>query len=548
MADAFRARNSGLRPREGARALYGVVSAMTRHVSDWVAVLSPTGAIEFSGGGTTELMSHSDQRLRGRPFILGVEAEHKDRVLTALASAHARPGKAVNVDYRRRRADGNPVQVRTTFEFVEMGPLRGIVATTRLIVRSDSPDRSGIVERIDSLLSERDHPWAIAVVDLKNYRTVASALGHATSTHLLNGVVRRLRAAVGPHDLVGRIGPQEFAVLFDGTQLDDDVRSAIERMHARLRPPLRAGGREVVFSSSIGYVTGRRKYEDGDQALADAEAAAQRAPASRARAFQTAMRIQQARHMRLASELPRVFQRQELQLRYQPIVDLATGRISGVEALVRWMHPELGMISPTEFIPIAEATDWIVPLDRWVMEETAREIVGWKTELPLRLSVNLSAKHLDDPELTTGVAKALGKSGMSPHQLRLEITETALANDLTMAIEALHRLRKVGVTLAIDDFGTGYASFGQLADMPFDVLKVDRSMTSRMGQSARSVVPGIIQMAHQLGLRVVAEGIETEEQLAELRELGCEYGQGYLFATPLAGDKLKSLLSSGRTW
>jgi EAL domain-containing protein (putative c-di-GMP-specific phosphodiesterase class I) len=348
--------------------------------------------------------------------------------------------------------------------------------------------------------------------------------------------------------MVAQVGDSHFAVLLRNEGDDQRAHAAAERIGGRLRAPFRIGGREVVVSAALGFVTSSRFHTNAESALADAEAAAHRAQRFPQR-FQTSMRVADRREVALAAALPRAIERNELQARYQPIIDLQTGEVVSVEALVRWMHPELGLVSPGEFVPLAETSDAILALDRWMLVESTRQLAAWGSRVDLRLSVNISARHLEHPRLPEAVAAALSASGLAPSRLRIEVTETAFAGDVQGSIDALHRLRQIGVSLALDDFGTGYASFAQLADLPFDVLKIDRSMIGRLdGLKGRNVVPGIVSMAHQLGLEVVAEGIETASQVESLRALGSDFGQGFLFSKPLPGNQLLDLLTNRPIW
>jgi EAL domain-containing protein (putative c-di-GMP-specific phosphodiesterase class I) len=288
-----------------------------------------------------------------------------------------------------------------------------------------------------------------------------------------------------------------------------------------------------VVDASIGYAVCDDGQAVADQILSDAESAAHRAGSASARKYDSAFARGERRRVELCSALPRALDRNEFQLRYQPIVDLHTGQIVGAEALIRWMHTELGTVPPAEFVPLAETTDAVLALDRWVLREATREAASWE-EAPVNLSVNISGRHLDDPRLPDRVAAILADTGLRPSRLRIEVTETAFVGDVERSVTVLQRLRELGISVAMDDFGTGYASFAQLADLPLDVLKIDRSLISRVGTDRRrNVLPGVISMAQQLGLEVVAEGIETRDQWNALRNLGCTFGQGFLFARPV---------------
>jgi PAS domain S-box-containing protein len=527
-----------------------LLATLTRHSQEWIVVLTPSGRYRASCGALEPLLGYTEQELFEHAFLFGIEPPFVDRISRAVMEIHAKPGASTVVEYRRIRKDGASVELRSTFVNRLRDPeIRGIVVTTSLAGgKKGVASRDTFVERLERTVAMQTHPYAVCIIDVRNLRQVSSALGQSAATLLTERIVRRLHSGVGPNDFIGHVGSQEFAVLFDGEEDEGRARALAERLQGRLRAPFRISGREVVINPSLGFVTNRRGYDNADEVLSDALSAAQRATGGRTRMFETEMRIENRRRLTLSAALPQAFERDELEAYYQPIVDLETGDVVGAEALVRWRHPNLGAISPAEFVPIAEATDWIITLDRWMIQRAALEAAEWEGDT--KVSVNLSARHLEDPRLADTVRGALERASLPPERLRLELTETALASDVQSSIEALQRLRALGITLAIDDFGTGYASFGQLADFPFDVLKIDRSLVMRLDgdHKGRNVVPGVLSMAKQLGLVVVAEGIETEDQRRTLRDLGCELGQGWLFEKAVPNEALKALLAERRTY
>ncbi|MFW5920256.1 MAG: EAL domain-containing protein [Polyangiales bacterium] len=559
--DSQEEEDTGVHARGGSAAspsqhLFGV---LTQEATEWFAVVSPrSGRIRLVGGGVSSMLGWRADELVRRSFVDGVEPRHREEVAKALEVAARTAGSRTTVRYRRQHKNGGFVEVssvlvnRTDDELVA-----GIVVTTSAVstkARASIPpaldegptDRQSFVDRLSRVLSRPDAKLSVLAIDVTNHRHVAAALGPAEAERLLAALMRRLKEALRPGDVVCKVGPHELAVLLEGNEEEASVRRIADQLYSKLRQSFRIGAQEVVASVALGFATTVRPYEDAEALLTDAEAAAQRGRGSRPRGFRTTMRSDYRRRIQLAAALPRAFQRSELQTRYQPVIRLDDGHVVGFEALCRWMHPEHGMISPGEFIPLAEQLDWIVALDRWMIQESTRQTASWQAPSvgPPWLSVNLSARHLDEPNLAATVATALSSSGLSPDRLHLEITETALADDQRSSVDALRSLQYLGVSLAIDDFGTGYASFGQLADLPVDSLKIDRSFLQKIEEDhGHSVVHGIVDMGHELGLSIVAEGVETENQQRLLQKMGCDFAQGFYYAKPVDGAEAKRLLS-----
>jgi len=529
--------------------LRALFPTLAEHVSDWICVISPEGHYLASGGSLATLFGYREHELLDRGFLHGVDPEFHGALRDAICSIMDQSDHTAVVEYRRARSNGGQTWVRSTFaNRLSDTVVQGIVVTTAQ-VRSASglPDRGTFVTSAARLLATKTR-FAAIVVDLNNHRQIATAFGGNLAQRLLESVARRIQAGVRPGDLVAQVGPSEFAVLVADLSDDEVLQVSVDNVSGRLRAPIHVSGREVVVTASLGYAICEGDAPGPERVLSEAEAAAHRASATAAKKYDSTFEKEERRRVELSSALPRALERSEFQLRYQPIVDLHTGQIVGAEALIRWMHQDLGTVPPNEFIPIAEASDAVMALDRWVMQEAAREATGW-LESPVRLSVNISGRHLDDPRLPDTVATVLGNTGLPPSRLRIEVTETAFVGDVERSIIALQRLRELGISVAMDDFGTGYASFAQLADLPLDVLKIDRTLVNRIGSDRRrNVLPGVISMAQQLGLAVVGEGIETRAQWNALRNLGCNYGQGFLFSRPVsAADFLTQVRMQVRT-
>jgi EAL domain-containing protein (putative c-di-GMP-specific phosphodiesterase class I) len=324
---------------------------------------------------------------------------------------------------------------------------------------------------------------------------------------------------------------------------------------AALRAPLVLDGQEVFPTASIGIALSTPRRSRPDSLLRDADVAMYHAKAEgkdRSAVFDATMLEQAAERLTLEADLRRAIDRGELLVHYQPIVSLRDRAVVEVEALVRWQHPERGLVSPAEFIPVAEATGLIVPIGQQVLEQACRQLAAWQTRYPtepkLVVSVNLSARQFQHPDLLGDIRRAVGAAGLDPHCLKLEITESTVMQDAEAAVTTLHELKTLGIQLAIDDFGTGYSSLGYLKRFPIDTLKIDRSFISGLGQDAQdtAIVRSVLALARSLGLSVTAEGIETTGQEAQLAELDCDRGQGYLFARPLAARDVEAILLRGR--
>jgi diguanylate cyclase (GGDEF)-like protein len=527
---------------------------LTEDASEAFALLSEGWRFRLLGGAAEAVLGSTGGELAGRFMLERVHPADRQRVGRTLAEAQEAPGERPSVVYRWRVREGGYVEVRSTVSCVVGDPaLEGLVVTSHRHERMTRPpaarqveDRATFVGAVARAASQADRGFAVLVVEVSDYRAMAAAMGHELATKVVRYAGKRIHGAVNELDMVAQVGVDAFAVLLGGVQDEERVRAVAERLRARLRTPFHVAGHELIASVSIGFATSGHDFADAEAVLASAEAAAHRAGPTELRAYRTPIRQGVQRHVRLAAALPRALQRNELQIRYQPVVRVADETLSGFEALMRWMHPELGLVSPGEFIPLAEQLDWIVQLDRWMLGEAVRHVATWRGGRPFRLGVNVSGRHLDDPSLVETVASALGASGLMPDQLRIEVTETAVANEPRRSAEALRRLKALGVGLAIDDFGTGYASLAMLADMPFDVLKVDMSFVRKLHDpQSRAVVHNIVAMAHDLSLEVVAEGVETREQLEHLRAMGCDHVQGYLFAKPLTSDEARAWLREG---
>lgn len=404
--------------------------------------------------------------------------------------------------------------------------------------------------------SSPGHTFAVLFMDVDRFQKINDTLGHGVGDQLLIGIARRLVDCVRPEDTVARFSADDFIILLVNVEEDRQAIVVAERIRQCLRPCFNLAGHEIFVTVSLGIAMGAGDYETPDEILRDADLAVNRAKAlgkDRIFLYDPTMRGPSMEAFSLERDLRWALERQELLVYYQPLVELASGRLTGFEALVRWNHPQRGLVMPGEFIPLAEETGLILSLGQWVLREACAAMQAWQTRFqpdpPMTISVNLSARQFTQPDLVELVARTLQETGLPGTRLRLEITETAVMHDPEAAIRMLTSLKELGVRLSIDDFGTGHASLRYLQRLPVDRLKIDYSFISKLETSPESatIVKAILGLAGNLGLRVVAEGIETAEELHLLQKWGCGYGQGYYFSRPLDSEATAALVAGGKT-
>ena len=384
--------------------------------------------------------------------------------------------------------------------------------------------------------------FAVLFLDFDRFKVVNDSLGHAEGDNLLKQIARRLEDALRGSDLVARLGGDEFTILLNKISDTSVPLRVAERIQKKLQVPFELGGGDIFTSASIGIALSTSGHERAEDMLRDADIAMYRAKAigrAKHQVFDQAMHEQALAQIRIETELRQAIERKEFCLHYQPIINLQNSRIIGFESLVRWKHPEFGMIPPNDFISIAEENGLIIPLGQWILHESCRQLREWQISKPaaleLTVSVNLSFKQFLQMDLAEQVAEMLEKTGLHPRYLKLEITESHIMENTETALKTMSSLRALGVQLSLDDFGTGYSSLSHLHRLPVNYLKIDRSFVTQMIESGENseIVRTIVKLAQNLKMRVIAEGIETAEQLVQLKNLNCEYGQGYLFAKPL---------------
>jgi diguanylate cyclase (GGDEF)-like protein len=489
----------------------------------------------------------------------------KSTVVGALAVASYRPDRV----YTAR--DQQILQV-----FAEQVSLAVTDAKTREAMQQAFHDsltglasRALFMDRLDQALASAARGrtrLATLFVDLDGFKLINDSLGHTAGDAVLVGVAGRLRSCLRPEDTAARLGGDEFAVVLQDLGWDQAVAVA-QRIIEALRVPFQIDGKQVSVSASIGVAFNTDRDTDGRMLLRNADLAmyhAKRNGKGRYEIFEPGMRTMPVRSLDLESDLHRALTAGEFALHYQPIVELVDGsldslsgdrlsaRVTGVEALVRWLDPEHGLTSPQKFVPLAEETGLILPIGRWVIHEACRQASAWNAgrngRPPLVVSVNLSARQLQQPDLPDIVAASLAETGLPPRCLMLEITESLLLRDTGITMDVLSRLEELGVRLAIDDFGTGYSSLTYLRRFPIDTVKIDKSFVDEVTSSPKgsALIRAIVQFGQTLEMTTIAEGIEAPEQLRHLYEAGCPLGQGYLFAKPLEAAELGALLGFGR--
>jgi diguanylate cyclase (GGDEF)-like protein/PAS domain S-box-containing protein len=412
----------------------------------------------------------------------------------------------------------------------------------------------------------RDYLFAVLFIDLNRFKMINDSFGHSVGDELLAIIAHRLEVCLRASDTVARLigehtvarfGGDEFAILLEDIQHVSDATRIADRIHRELSLPCTLNGQEFFPTTSIGIALSATGYEHAEDILRDAGIALHRTKLDGHvpyEVFDQTMHASTVARLQLETDLRHAIDQGELQVHYQPLVSLSFGRIIGFEALARWCHPHRGFISPVEFIPIAEKTRLIIPIGTWVLRQACQQTRTWQKQLPshpfLLVSVNLSGVQFVQPDLVELIDSVLKEADLEPHSVKLEITESVLMDNVDSATSMLTRLHTLGVKLGLDDFGTGYSSLSCLHRYPFNVLKIDKSFIQRLGTDDESaeIVRTIIALAHNLRLEVIAEGVETPQQLAYLKTLGCEYGQGYLFSQPVDAETATALLSASLQW
>jgi diguanylate cyclase (GGDEF)-like protein/PAS domain S-box-containing protein len=548
--------------------------ALVGNTSDVITIVDAAGYICTESPTTALHLGYpAGSLVRAQAFDL-VHPEDLPAARDLLAQSMERPKTAITTELRLRHQDGSYRDFEVVANnLLENPAVSGIVITCHNVTDRKAferqlqrlafhdqltglPNRALFLDRLEHALARAARgstSVGVLFLDLDNFKLVNDSLGHDAGDQFLVEVARRLKSCLRSGDTAGRLGGDEFTILLENVADEADAEGVAERVAMALRDPILVAGHEVFASCSMGIALSLPGGDTADSLLRNADLAMYRAKAngkSRYELFDPAMNSVAIERLELEADLRRALDNgSELCVYYQPIVSLETTRVTDMEALVRWAHPQRGLVSPAQFIPIAEETGLIVPLGQWVLEEACRHVRDWQARFPSAapqvISVNLSTRQFQHPTLVADIARTLAETGLPAHQLKLEITESALAHDMDSAVQTLYELKTLGIQLAIDDFGTGYSSLSYIKRLPIDCLKIDKSFVDGLGQDAHdtAIVRSVIELAKSLNLEITGEGIETETQHLRLRELGCQLGQGYYFMRPMAADSVDELFA-----
>ncbi|MEX0663524.1 MAG: EAL domain-containing protein [Acidimicrobiia bacterium] len=524
-----------------------------------MALTTVDGRVLRANRALAQTLGMSEEALEGVSLVALSYHEDRDSVASALANAAAGYGAGDRSEQRWVHADGRPISARMSSSVVRGHDGQPIYLVTqiedtskheendRLLAHQAAhdpltglPNRSMFMEELRRALAngDRREQTAILFIDLDRFKVINDSLGHPAGDRILMTIADRLRATTRPNDIVARFEGDEFTVLCSGVSEESGARAVAARLVEAISKPVVITEGEVFVTASVGIAIAVGELETPETLLRNANAAMHRAKdegRDRMECFASETHDQAVHHFRTANDLRRALERSELRLHYQPIVHLENARVTGFEALVRWEHPERGLVAPADFIGLAEETGLVVPIGAWVLEAACTQLVRWHEQgAHLAMSVNLAARQLAEPGLVSEVARILDATGVRPDAVWLELTESALMRDAEATITSLRALRDLGVQLAVDDFGTGYSSMAYLKRFPVSSLKIDRAFVDGLGRDAddTAICATVVGLAHSLGLRAVGEGVETTDQHSELRSLGCDYGQGYLFGRP----------------
>jgi diguanylate cyclase (GGDEF)-like protein/PAS domain S-box-containing protein len=548
-------------------------AALVQHSSDLVTVVDRRGTVLYQSQSSQPLLGFDADTMVGRSltdFLTPASAADLTAVLRGVAGDADR---VQTVHSTWRHASGRECQMEVTLTNLLANPaVGGLVLNTRDVTDrislerqlthqaftdslTDLPNRALFKDRLQHALARRadsSPPMAVYFLDLDGFKGVNDTLGHSAGDDLLVEVAARLRSAVRPSDTVARFGGDEFAILVEDLPTSEDDTALAQRICDAIEAPILLGGEEVHVSASIGIAHRDDCSVDAEQMLRNADLAMYQAKAGAGgfAVFAPEMHEGLVARMRLEADLRKALAEDQFIVYYQPMVSMRTGEITGMEALVRWQHPERGLVPPNDFIPLAEATGLIRPLGLWVLREACRQAVAWEAagqaRRGLKLSVNVSARQLEQDDLVEQVVAILRETGLPAGQLTLEMTESVLLDKGEETLATLTALRELGIRLAIDDFGTGYSSLSYLHNFPVDILKIDRSFVERLSNGGdTALISTILRLGKTMKLETVAEGIEHPQELLLLRRQGCTTGQGYHFSPPVPAARIGELLSEG---
>lgn len=551
-------------------------SALVQKSSDVIVITNVDGVCSYVSPALLHVFGHEpDALLMGNFFDL-INAEDRTRVRGLLEMSRRRPSESLTAEWHIRNADGSTRLVEVLLRnLLEEPSVQGLVINLR-----DITERKELEEQLShqalhdhltglgnraQLRLQTEHslgrwlfenvPFCMLVVDVNDFKTVNDSLGHVIGDKVLKELAERIQGVTRRGDTVVRVDGDEFAVLIEGVASEDPEATYIaDRISKALQNPMRIEGRRIALRASIGLACVTERVAQADDIMRNADLALNAAKQTRATGvvrFEESMHEAAMRRVELETDLRRALDRDELQLFYQPTINIETGMFEGVEALIRWPHPQKGMIPPVDFIPVAEESGLIIPLGKWVLEQACLQMAKWQMRFPvatpLKMNVNLSARQFDDPSIVEVVRNTIEASGIAAGSLVLEVTESVLMENSMVTRDKMEQLVALGCELAIDDFGTGYSSLSYLQQYPIGVLKIDRSFVNEIGAQTGqdpALVRAILDIARSLQLRTVAEGIETRDQLEQLLHLGCDVGQGFFLAKPAPPHEVQRLLEA----
>ena len=557
---------------------------ITENAADMIAVVDGNGGRLYNSPAYQKVLGYSSEELRSGSSTDQVHPSDRERVLQAALKART-TGEGQRLEYRMRHKDGTWRILESTASPAHGDREKLIIVNRDITERkraeellahsafhdglTDLPNRALFADRLQHALirarRHSDYEIAVLIVDVDEFKVVNDSLGHRAGDELLVQIASRLTTGLRETDTVARpmmvtahpsedglarLGGDEFALLIEDVSDPFGAIRVAQRMQQKLSQPFDVGTQQIVITASIGVASSHSSYTGAEDLLRDAELAmyrAKRTGKARCEVFDPAMHSSAVRRLNLEIDLRRGLERGELIVYYQPIVSLESGKITGFEALSRWQRPE-GMVSPVDFIPLADETGLILPINRALLLEACNQLRSWQSQLgcdpPLTMSMNITPKQFAQPDLVKELGELLRQTGVEPNTINLEIMETIAMGDADRALSVLNDLKALGVRLSIDDFGTGYSSLSRLPRFPVDALKIDRVFIASMNTERDSyeIVRLIIMLAHSLGLKVVAEGTETEDQIVELKRLGCEMAQGFLYSKPVDAKTAFGLL------
>jgi diguanylate cyclase (GGDEF)-like protein/PAS domain S-box-containing protein len=545
--------------------------ALIQSSSDVIAIVSPDGIVGYQSPSSRQIFGYDPEAMNGEPIASLVHPDDAEHTVSEFRAVVAEPGSTRMCECRLRHADGSWRHTETRItNLIDVPAVHGIVLNTRDVTERHMLEAelrhhafhdslTGLANRVlftnrveHALVSSKRDGSTIALLycDLNGLKRLNDSLGYTAGDSALVMVSERLRACVRGQDIVARMGGNEFAILLDRLNTPADATMAMERIMALLRQPIDLPGAQVELQPHIGIAVSIAGDETADDLLRNGAVAMHQARRYEGgyALFDPEMHADAIRRIEVESQLRTAIDQNQFVMYYQPTIDLRTGRLTGVEALMRWQHPGRGIVPPMEFIPLAEESGLIVPLGQWAIQESCRQVRIWQKEIPadepIALNVNLSGRQLRHPNIVRDIADALDDSGLLPSRLILEITESVLMIDTAATLNRLFQLKSLGVRLAVDDFGTGYSSFAYLRRFPVDILKIDKSFVDGVATepTASALVDAMIRIGKTLRLETVAEGVEKIEQADRLRTLQCDIGQGYLFSRPLPSDAITGFL------